>query len=61
MANAVVAARRLHEEGDISRIFGKTIPVLIHELEYYDTIAKQNLAANAPGVADDFVRWCRSQ
>jgi len=61
VANAVFAARRLHEEGDISRIFGKTIPVLVHELEYYDTIAMQNMAANPPGVADDFVRWCRSQ
>jgi hypothetical protein len=40
-------------------LFGRPIPVLVHELEYYDAIAMQNLAANPPGVADDFIRWCR--
>jgi hypothetical protein len=59
VANAVFAARRLHDQGDIKRIFGRSIPVIVHELEYYDAIATQNLAANPPGVADDFVRWCR--
>jgi hypothetical protein len=60
VANTVFAARRLHDSGDIERIFGRPIPVLVHELEYYDAIAMQNLAANPPGVADDFVRWCRN-
>jgi hypothetical protein len=51
--------QRLHAD-DIGRIFGKTIPVLIHELEYYDEIAEQNLRANPPAaVPDGFVRWCR--
>jgi hypothetical protein len=59
VANTVFAARRLHGGGDINRIFGRTIPVLVHELEYHDVIAMQNLAANPPGVADDFIRWCR--
>ena len=59
VANTVFAARRLHDTGDVMRIFGRSIPVLVHELEYYDVIAMQNLAANPPGVADDFVLWCR--
>lgn len=56
---AVDVARRLHGNGDITRIFGRPIPVLIHELEYYETIAAQNLAANPPGLVEDFVRFCR--
>jgi hypothetical protein len=53
--------QRLHA-ADIIRIFGKPLPVLIHELEYYDEIASQNLRANPPGVVpDDFVRWCQGE
>jgi hypothetical protein len=57
----VGVAQRLHQ-GDVERIFGRPIPVLIHELEYYDAIAEQNLAANPAGVVPDvFVRWCRGE
>jgi hypothetical protein len=59
VANAVFAARRLHDHGHIKPIFGRPIPVIVHELQYYDTIAMQNLAANPPGIADDFVEWVR--
>jgi len=53
--------QRLHA-GDIDRIFGKSLPVLIHELEYYEEIAAQNLRGNPPGIVpDDFVRWCRGE
>lgn len=54
----VDVVRRFHE-GDIVRNFGKPIPVLIHELEYYVEIADQNLAANPAGLVDDFARFCR--
>jgi hypothetical protein len=57
----VAVVQRLHQ-GDIERIFGKPIPVLVHELEYYEEIASQNLDANPVGVVpDDFVRWCRGE
>jgi len=39
------------------QILGRAIPVLIHQLEYYDEIAEQNLRANPHGLADDFARW----
>jgi hypothetical protein len=40
----------------------RSIPVLIHELEYCDEIAEQNLAANPAGVVPDaFVSWCRGE
>lgn len=58
----VDVVQRLHQDGHVERIFGRGIPVLIHELEYYDAIASQNLAANPAGlIPDDFVRWCRGE
>jgi hypothetical protein len=58
----VDVVRRMHRNGDVEQIFGRTIPVLIHELEYYDEIAAQNLAANPVGVVpDQFVAWCRGE
>lgn len=47
----------LHAEGVIETVFGRPLPVLVHELEYYEEIALQNLRANPDGLADDFVRW----
>jgi hypothetical protein len=53
-------AKALHEDGDIAAFFGRTIPVIVHELEYYDQIVDQTLKANPPGVADEFAAWVRS-
>jgi len=53
----VSIAGQLHDEGAVERIFGRAIPVLIHELEYDDEIAEQNQRANPDGLADDFARW----
>ncbi|HTE61009.1 MAG TPA: hypothetical protein VK631_11705 [Solirubrobacteraceae bacterium] len=53
----VTTARQLHHDGTIARIFGRQIPVLIHELEYYDEIAEQNRRANPDDLAEDFARW----
>jgi hypothetical protein len=48
---------QLHDDGTVTRIFGRPIPVLIHELEYYDAIAERNRRANPNGLAEDFARW----
>jgi hypothetical protein len=53
----VGVSRRLHAEGIIVARFGTPVPVLVHELEYYDQIALQTRDANPPGLADDFVQW----
>ena len=53
--------QELHKSGFIKEQFGKEIPILIHELEYYDEIAEQNLKANPLELSDeldDFVRFC---
>jgi hypothetical protein len=49
--------RDLHADGVIERTFGRRVPVLIHELEYYDEIAEQNQRANPDGLADAFAAW----
>jgi hypothetical protein len=54
---SVIAARRLQKEGVIEAKFGCAIPIIIHELEYYDQIAHQTSAANPGGMADEFVDW----
>ena len=55
----VRTARGLHSDGTIARLFGRAVPVLVHEVEYYDAIADQAAAANPPGVADEFLAWIR--
>jgi hypothetical protein len=56
----VQLANQLHADGLIQQIFGRPVPVLVHEVEYYDAIADQAEAANPPGVAADFVTWVRN-
>jgi hypothetical protein len=57
VAACVAAVQRLHREGTIQTVFGKPIPVLVHELEYYDEIAEQNRVANPPELVEPFSRW----
>lgn len=51
--------KELHETGFIKEEFGKEIPIIIHELEYYDQIAKQNIEANSKELLGDFVDFCK--
>lgn len=53
----VEVVQKLHASGVIVRRFGQAIPVLVHELEYYDAIARQNELANPNGLAHEFVHW----
>lgn len=40
--------------------FLHSIPIVVHELEYYDQIASRTAAANPPGLAKEFVEWVNS-
>lgn len=53
-------ARDLHNDGVIKSVIGKPVPVVLHELEYYEGIARRTEAANPPGLADDFTAWVRT-
>ncbi|MGI5478758.1 hypothetical protein [Streptomyces lavendofoliae] len=52
--------RTLHTTGVIERSVGRTVPVIVHELEYYEAIALQTEAANPPGLALEFTSWVRN-
>jgi hypothetical protein len=56
----VQLANQLHADGLIQKSLGRSVPALVHEVEYYDAIADQAEAANPPGVAADFVAWVRN-
>lgn len=61
VGGCVRLARSIQEVGLIDRAIGHQVPVLIHELEYYEQIARQTEAANPSGLADDFTAWVRNQ
>lgn len=53
--------QKLHEENVISEKFKRDLPLIIHELEYYDEIAEQNIKANPNEVVNEFVDWVINQ
>ena len=57
----IAVVQRLFAEGVIAGTFGKNIPVLVHELEYYDVPLLWTERANPEGLADEFLSYWRSQ
>ncbi len=57
----VKVVQGLHDSGFIRKTFGKEIPVLIHELEYYEEIAEQNVRANGDLISEEFISFCRGE
>jgi len=53
----VDTAQLMHRSGVVVDVFGGPIPIVVHELEYYDEIAAQTERANPPGLAGEFVEW----
>lgn len=53
-------ARMLHETGTLEQHFTRPLPIIVHELEYYDLIAVQTRSANPPGLAKEFEDWVAS-
>jgi hypothetical protein len=56
----VSTVKSLHQAGVVETIFGRPIPLVIHELEYYDAIAEQNVRANGRDLAGGLVAWISS-
>ncbi|MDE6642268.1 MAG: hypothetical protein K2K63_17295 [Acetatifactor sp.] len=54
----VTVVKDIHASGLLKDKFGKELPFLIHELEYYDIIATQNIEANGEALVRDFVLFC---
>ena len=57
----IAVVQRLFAEGVIAGTFGKNIPVLVHELEYYDAPLSWTERANPEGLVDEFLSYWRSQ
>lgn len=57
---AVGVSCALHASGVIRKVFAKDIPIIVHQLEYYDATAEQTEAANPALVASEFVNWVRN-
>ena len=57
----VEIVKEIHQEGILEGKFGKEIPILIHELEYYDTIAQQNIRANGSKLVKEFVSFVEEE
>ena len=55
----VAIVQNIHASGLLKDKFGREIPILIHELEYYEKIAQQNIEANGETLDRDFVSFCR--
>lgn len=53
-------AQKLHADGVIREKFGKDIPIIVHELEYYDKPLSWTLRANSDGLAKEFEKWVSS-
>lgn len=49
------AAKSLHNSGFIRRKFGRSIPIIIHDLEYSWYTIEATKAANTEGEADEFL------
>ena len=54
------AGQRLHGEGVIEKVFGRPIPVLVHELEYQPHHVDWALAGNPPELVTEYVTWIES-
>ena len=50
--------KELHEEKVLTKKFGHELPILIHELEYYEEIAIQNKKANGKYLPKEFIDFC---
>ncbi|ABF40941.1 hypothetical protein Acid345_1940 [Candidatus Koribacter versatilis Ellin345] len=57
MAQVIAAVQQLHASPVLVSKIGKPVPVIIHDLEYYDAVLYQTKQANPPGLADDFCAW----
>jgi len=53
-------AKKLHESGTIVRKFGRQVPIIIHELEYYEKPVNWTKKANPIGLTSEFENWVTS-
>lgn len=55
----VQLALTLAQDGTLARVFGKPIPILVHDLDYSDDAIAWTEAANAPALIADWMTYLR--
>ena len=58
VSELVAIVQEIHARGILTKKFGRELPILIHELEYYPEIAQQNMQANGDALPEAFVTFC---
>lgn len=53
-------AKKLHDSGVITTKFGRQVPIIIHELEYYEAPVNWTKQANPEGLTSEFEDWVNS-
>ena len=53
----VSVVQRLHKEHVIEKVFHKTIPIIIHDLEYTEFFKERTKEANPGGLVDEYFEW----
>ncbi len=51
------SVQQLFADGEVARAFGRNIPAIVHELEYYDVPNGWTKRANPQDLADEFLAW----
>ena len=59
VASALKAVRKLHEDGQVEEVFGRSIPLLVHGLDYDEETAENAGSSNPDAVCGAFVDWVR--
>lgn len=54
------AARELHDSGLLADLFGRSVPIILHDLEFHEGTVDLATAANPPEVIRPFVEWVDS-
>ena len=53
----ISVAQEIHKRGVIKEKLGKEIPIIIHELEYYDLPIGWTTKGNPRPLIDEFLKW----
>jgi len=56
----VQVSRALHASGTVREVLHRDVPIIVHELDYYDVIADITESANPAGLAAEFISWVRN-
>jgi hypothetical protein len=53
----ILLVQKLFSDKIVETKFGQNIPILVHELEYYDIPVSWTVRSNPSGLVDEFVKW----